>query len=184
LDIGGGGEQFVLEDGVVSLAKGAEGEGDWAIAQLDIACLAHDAISIGDGEIGESAMILFKPCGALCVGLARHLHTEIGELLVELFDLGLGLEMLEGAANGRVGETDGDGVKGASVKLGVSLHDIERALRGEGVVVAMDAGDDLAFFRLGIRGNGEVWAFGRGMDGLGGWCSGERNSGRRHVVVV
>ena len=63
---------------------------------------------------------------------------EIGKLLVELFDLGLGLEVLEGAADGCVGEADGDGAESASVELRVSLHDIERALRREGVVVAMD----------------------------------------------
>ena len=71
------GKQFVLKDGVAFLAKGAEGEGDWAIAQFDIVCLAHNAVSIGDGEIGESAMVLFKPCGALHVGLVRHLCTVI-----------------------------------------------------------------------------------------------------------
>ena len=70
LNIGGGGEQFVLKDGVAFLAQCAEGEGDGAIAQFDIARLAHDAISVGDGEIGESAMVLFKPCGTLCIGLA------------------------------------------------------------------------------------------------------------------
>ena len=70
LDIGGGGEQLIPEDGVAFLAKGTEGEGDGAIAQFDVTCLAHDAISIGDGEVGESAVALFEPCGALCIGLA------------------------------------------------------------------------------------------------------------------
>ena len=102
---------------------------------------------------------------------------EISELLAELFNLGLGLEMLESMANGRVGEANGDGAESAGVELWVSLHDIERALRREGVVVAMNSRDDLAFFRLGIRGDGEVWAFSRGMDGLRGWRLGERNGG-------
>ena len=100
---------------------------------------------------------------------------EIGKLLVELFDLGLGLEMLEGAADGRVGEANGDGAEGAGVELWMPLHDVKRALRGERVVVVADPGDDLAFFRVGIRGDGEMQAFGRSLDGLRGWCSGERN---------
>ena len=70
LNVGGGGVQLVLEDGVAFLAKGAKGEGDGAIAQFYVACLAHDAIGIGDGKIGESAVVLFESGGALCVRLA------------------------------------------------------------------------------------------------------------------
>ena len=127
-DIGGGGVQIVVEDGVVLLAEGAECEGDRAVAQFDVARLAHDIVGVGDNKVGESAVILFESFRALCVGLTRHFRTEISELLTELLDLGLGLEVLEGAADGRVGETDGDGAKGAGVKFGVSLHDVERAL--------------------------------------------------------
>jgi hypothetical protein len=36
--------------------------------------------------------------------------------------------VLEGAADGRIGEADGDGAEGAGVKLWVPLHDIEGAL--------------------------------------------------------
>ena len=100
---------------------------------------------------------------------------EIGELFAELFDLRFGLEMLEGAANGCVGETDGDGLEGAGVKLWVSLHDIEGALRREGVVMIVDTENDLAFLRIGIGGDGKVRAFGGHMDRLGSWCMGERN---------
>ena len=106
-------------------------------------------------------MILLKSLGALCVGLARHLSAEIGELLAELFDLCLGLEVLEGLA-------DGDGTEGAGVQFWVPLHDVERALRREGVVVVMDARDDLAFFRVRVGGDGEVWTCGS-VDGFGGW---------------
>ena len=85
--------------------------------------------------------------------------------------------MLEGAANSRVGKADGDGAEGASVELWMSLHDIEGALRREGVIVVMDMGDDLTFFRVGVRGDGEVWAFGGSVDGLRSWCMGGRNGG-------
>ena len=127
-DIGGCSVQVVLEDGVAFLAEGTEGERDRAIAQFDVARLAHDVVGIGDDEIGEPAMVFLEPFGALCVGLTGHLGAEIGELLAELLDLGFRLEMLEGAADGRVGEADSDGAEGAGVKLWVSLHDVEGAL--------------------------------------------------------
>ena len=127
-DVGGGGVQVVMEDGVVVLAEGAECERNGAIAQLDIARLAHDVVGVGDDEVGESAVVLFKSLGALCVGLARHLCAEVSELLAELLDLGFGLEMLEGAADSCVGEADGDGAESARVELWVSLHDVEGAL--------------------------------------------------------
>ena len=117
-----------MENGVVLLAEGAECKGDGAVAQLDVARLAHDIVGIGDDEVGESAVILLEPLGALCVGLTRHFCAEIGELLAELFDLGFGLEVLESAANSRVGEADGDGAESARVELRVSLHDIEGTL--------------------------------------------------------
>ena len=94
-----------------------------------------------------------------------------------MFNLALGLEVLEGAANGRVGEADGDGAEGAGVELWVSLHDIERAPRGEGVVVVVHAGNDLAFLGVRVGGDGKMWAFGGGVDGFGGRCTGERNGG-------
>ena len=101
---------------------------------------------------------------------------EIGELLAELFDLGLRFEMLEGAADGRVGEADGNGAEGASVEFWMPLHDIERTLRGEGVVMMVDAGYDFAFFGVRVGGDGEMRAFGGRMDGFGGWCTWERDS--------
>jgi hypothetical protein len=57
------------------------------------------------------------------------------------------------------------------------LHDIEGTLRGEGVVVMMDMRYDLPFLCVRVGGNGEVWLFGGSVDGFGGWCMGERNSG-------
>ena len=117
------------------LAEGAKCEGDRAIPQFDVARLAHDVVGIGDDEIRELAMVFFETFGALGIGLARHLRTEIGELLAELFDLGLGLEVLKGAADGHIGEADGDGAEGAGVELGVPLHDIEGALWGKGIVL-------------------------------------------------
>ena len=173
-DIGGGGIQIVVEDGVVLLTEGAECKGDGTVAQLDIARLAHDIVGIGDDEVGESAVIFFKPFGALCVGLTRHLRTKVGELLAELFDLGLGLEMLEGTADSRIGEADGDGAESARIEFRMSLHDVEGALGREGVVVSMDTIDDFALFRLGVWGDGESWACG-GMSVFNGWC--ERGSG-------
>ena len=117
-----------MKCGVVLLAEGAEREGDGAVAQFDIARLAHDIVGVRDDEVGESAVILFESFGALCVGLTRHLRVKISELFAELLDLGFGLEMLEGAADSRVGEADGDGAEGARVELWVSLHDIEGTL--------------------------------------------------------
>ena len=117
-----------MEDWVAFLAEGTESGGDRAVAQFDVARLAHDVVGVGDDEIGESAVVFLESLGALCVGLARHLHTEISELLAELLDLRLGFEMLEGTADGRVDQADGDGTEGACVELWVSLHDIERAL--------------------------------------------------------
>ena len=128
--IGRGGKQVILENGVALLTESSKCKRDWAIAQLDVARLAHDTVGVWDGEVGESAMVLFESVGALCVGLTRHFHSKIGELLVKLLDLGLGLEVLEGTADGHVGEANGDGAKGSSVEFRVPLHDIERASGG------------------------------------------------------
>ena len=164
-----------MEDGIAFLAEGAECEGDGASAQLDVTCLAHDTVGIWDDKIRESAMVFFEPFRAFCVWLAQHLRAEIGKLLAELFNLGLCLEVLESATDSRIGEADSDGTKGAGVELGVSLHDVEGALGREGVVVVMDAGDDLFFFGIRVGGDGEVRSFGGCMDGLGGWCAWERD---------
>ena len=175
MNIGGGGEQVVLEDGVSLLSESAESGWNGAIAQFDIARLAHDIVGVGDDKVGEATTIFLKSFGALCVRLMRHLCSKISELLVELFDLGLRLEMLEGAADGHVGEADGDGAEGGGVELRVSLHDIERTLWGEGVVMMMDAGYDLAFLGVRVGGDGKVWAFDGRLVGLGGWCAWERD---------
>ena len=135
--------------------------------------LAHNIVGVGDDEVGESAVILFEAFEALGVRLTRHLRTEIGKLLAKLFDLGLGFKVLEGAANGRVGETDGDGAEGAGVEFRMSLHHIEGALRREGVVVVMDVGHDFAFFGVRVGGDGEVWALDGSVDRLGSWCARE-----------
>ena len=97
---------------------------------MNIAHLAHDAVGVGDDEAGEATVVLFEPVGALCVWLARHFRMEVSKLLAELFDLALCLQVLEGAA-------DGDGAQGPSVEFGMSLHDIEGALRGKRVVVSL-----------------------------------------------
>ena len=118
-----------MEDGVAFLAEGAECEWDGTVAQFDVARLAHNIVGVGDDEVGESTVIFFESLWALCVGLTRHLRAKVGKFLAELFDLRLGFEVLESAADSRVGKADGDGAKGARVELGVSLHDIEGALR-------------------------------------------------------
>ena len=41
---------------------------------------------------------------------------------MELLDLALGFEVLEGTANGHVGKPHGDGVEGTGIELGVSLE--------------------------------------------------------------
>ena len=74
--------------------------------------------------------------------------------------------MLEGAADGCVGEADGDGAESTRVEFWVSLHDVEGALGREGVVVSMDMVDDFAFFGLGVWGDGETWTR-RGVNGFG-----------------
>ena len=128
-NVRGGGVQVVLKDGVAFLAESAKCKGDGAVAQFDVARLTHNIVGIGDDEVGKSAVILLESFGALCVGLTRHLRTEVSKLLAELLDLGFGLKMLEGTADSRIGEADGDGAEGACVELRVSLHDIEGALR-------------------------------------------------------
>ena len=160
----------MVEDGVSLLAKGAEREGDRAVAQFDVVCLAHDIVGVGDDEVGESAVVLFEALGALGVWLTGHLRTEVSELLAELLDLRLGLEVLESAANGHVGEADGNGAEGAGVEFWVSLHDIERTLGRQGVVVSMDTVDDFAFLGLRVWGDGEAWAHGS-VSSFGGWCA-------------
>ena len=52
------------------MAEGTEGERDRAIAQFDVARLAHDIVGVGDDKVGESAVVLLESFGALCVGLA------------------------------------------------------------------------------------------------------------------
>ena len=119
-----------MKDGVAFLTQGAECEWNGAIAQFDVARLAHNVVGVGDDEVGKSPVVLLEPFGALGVGLAGHLRAKIGKFLSELLDLGFGLEMLEGAADGRVGEADSDGAEGIGVKFGVPLHDVEGALWG------------------------------------------------------
>ena len=41
--------------------------------------------------------------------------------------------------------------------------------------MAVDAGDDLAFLRVGIGGDGEVWALEGGVDWFRGRCAGKWN---------
>ena len=42
--------------------------------------------------------------------------------------------------------------------------------------MAVDAGNDLAFFRVGVGGDGEVWAFDGSGDGFRGRCAGKWDS--------
>ena len=59
--IGGGGEKVILEDGVPVVPYGSQGEGDWAVAQLDEVCLVHNAIWGRNGKVGEVSLVLFVP---------------------------------------------------------------------------------------------------------------------------
>ena len=68
--IRGGGEQVVLEDGISRLPEGAESKWNRAVAQFDVARLAHDVVGVGDDKVWETAVVLLKPLGALCVRLA------------------------------------------------------------------------------------------------------------------
>ena len=47
------------------------------------------------------------------------------------------------------------------------------ALRGEGVIVVMDAGHDFAFLGVRVGGDGEVWAFVWSVNRLGSQCARE-----------
>ena len=67
MDVGGGSKQVKLKDGVTIVAKGSKRAGDWAIAQLDVLGLSHNAVGVGDGEVGKAAMIFFKALRALCI---------------------------------------------------------------------------------------------------------------------
>ena len=58
-----------MEDGVAILTQGAECEQDWVVTQFDVAHLAHDSVSIRDGEVGEAAMVFLKALWALRIGL-------------------------------------------------------------------------------------------------------------------
>ena len=107
------------------MAQSAKRKGDWTVAQLDIMRLAHDSFGVRDGEVREAAMIFFEAVRALCIGLTRHLSAEISKLLVELLDLVFGLKMLEGAADGCIGESHGDGAESAGIKFRMSLKDVE-----------------------------------------------------------
>jgi hypothetical protein len=69
LDVRGGGEQVKLKDGVAIMAEGAECTRDWTVAQFDIPGLSHDAISIGDGEVRETAVILLEALRAFAIRL-------------------------------------------------------------------------------------------------------------------
>ena len=115
-----------MKDGVAVLSQRAEGEWDWSVAQLDIAGLTHDSVGIGNGEVGQAAVVLFEAFGAFSVRLARHLSMEVSELFAELGDLAFRLEVLEGAADGCIGQADGDGMEGVGVEIGTRLEDVDR----------------------------------------------------------
>ena len=129
--------------------------------------MTHDAIGVRDDKVGEPAVIFLKSFGALRVGLTRHLRSEVSELLAKLLDFTLGFEVLERTTDGRIGETNGDGPEGACVELWVSLHDIEGALWGKGIIVLVDTVDNFALFCVRVGGNGEARACGS-MDGFRG----------------
>ena len=147
-----------MENWVVLLTEGSECEGDWTIAQFDVARLAHDTVGVGDGEIGETTVVLFKPLRALCVGFTRHLRAKIRELLMELSDFTLGFELLEGMANG-------NGSEGVGVKVGASLEDVDRRLGREGIALLDNLTSDLAWFDIGVGGEHEGWSVGGVLDG-------------------
>ena len=91
---------------------------------------------------------------------------KIHELLAELHNLILGFEVLKGVANG-------NHAKGSGVELGVSLHDIEGALRREGVAMMADVRNNFAFF--GVRVSGEHK--GGSVGGLFGQSGGDLGRG-------
>ena len=101
--------------------------------------------------------------------------TNIGELLAELFDLTSGFEVLECTTNGHVSKADSDGAESGGVELRVSLHDIERALRGEGVVIVVNTGDDFTLFGLGVNSKYKrgviFWASNGGDDRFWSRCT-------------
>ena len=87
---------------------------------------------------------------------------------MELGDLALGLEVLEGT-------TDGDGAEGVGVEVGVGLEDVDRRLRGEQIALLDDLASDLTWFGVVVCGDGERWSIGRSFDGgrgLWGWSRG------------
>ena len=59
-----------MEDKIALLTQGAEHERNWAIAQLDVARLAHDSFGVRDGKVGEAAAVFFESVGALGIRLA------------------------------------------------------------------------------------------------------------------
>ena len=103
---------------------------------------------------------------------------EVGELLAKLCDLALHLEMLEGVANGHVGQADGDGAEGVGVEVCASLKDSDGGLGGERVTLLNNLASDLALFNFKVCGNGEGWSVVRSFDGRGVGLRGRHVRGR------
>jgi hypothetical protein len=94
------GIECVLEYGVVWPPQGAIGGRDEALTQSDVMGLLFDTVVGGEGEVGESSVILLEPLRAFRVWLARDLGMQVSELLVKLLDIFVGFQLLEGVAKG------------------------------------------------------------------------------------
>ena len=73
---------------------------DEALAQSDVMGLLFDTVVGGEGEVGESSVILLEPLRAFRVWLVRDLGMQVSELLVKLLDIFVGFQLLEGVAKG------------------------------------------------------------------------------------
>ena len=93
--------------------------------------------------------------------------------------------MLEGAADGHIGQADGDGAEGVGIEVGVGLEDVDRRLGREGVALLDDLASDFARFGVVVGGDGERWSVRRSFDGSGdfrrwsrrGWFDGRVDEG-------
>ena len=75
-------------------------------------------VSIGGGgvEVGELAVVLLIPFGALVLLLLGLLSSELSEFVSELSHFGHGIIVLIGVAEGGVAKPNGDGMKSGRVE--------------------------------------------------------------------
>ena len=116
---------------------------------------------------------------------------KVCKLLTELHNLISGLEMLESAADGCVGEADGNGAEGVGFQAGAGLEDVDGGLRREGIALLDNLASDLTFFDVGgglveLGDDGEkrlvVWVFNESGGGSGEFSIADSvGDGGRHV---